>query len=178
MRGRTIAAVVVVIAVVGLLGYALLNKSKSTLAVGSTAPSHELQQVTGQGGAVHLADYRGHWTLVNFWATWCPPCKAEAPLLQTFWERHRSQGVRVVGVDLNDPTGDALKFIHDEGLTYTQLRDSTGYWYDHYSGVGLPQSFLINPSGEIAVVHLGQVDQQILDSQFGSVIGAPATASQ
>ena len=64
MRGRVIAALVVVLAVVGLLGYALLSKSESTLAVGRTAPSHELQPVTGQGGPVHLADYEGHWTLV------------------------------------------------------------------------------------------------------------------
>ena len=167
-----ISALVIVIAVVGLLGYALLSKGESTLAVGKTAPSRELERLTGPDGTAHLSDFRGKWTLVNFWATWCPPCKAEAPLLQSFWERHRAQGVQVVGVDLNDPTDDALKFVKDEGLTYPQLRDSSGYWYDHYSGAGLPQSFLLDPSGKIAVVHLGQVDQAILDSQFGSVVDA------
>lgn len=100
------------------------------------------------GPKVDLASLRGKPALVNFWASWCTPCKEEAPALDRLSQEVRGRA-RVVGVDFNDPTANADAFIHDHGLSYPILRDGSGSAADAYGVTGLPTTFVLDPDGNI-----------------------------
>ena len=161
MGVRTFIAFLVVLAVLGLLGYGLLSKGEEALAVGDPAPDKELSTLDGSDTA-SLEDYRGKWVLVNFWASWCEPCRSEAPALQEFHRAHPERFM-VLGINLDDNTDDAAAFVEDYDLTYPQLRDGDGRERrDAYGMTGFPESFLIDPEGRIALIRRGPVDETYL----------------
>ena len=163
-----------VLAVIGLLGYGLLSKGGDSIAVGDPAPDKELS-VLGGNGTGEIADYRGKWVLVNFWASWCEPCRSEAPALETFQQQHARDGFTVLGIDLDDNTDDASAFVRRYGLTYPQLRDGDGSdRRDAYGMTGFPESFLVDPSGKLALIRRGPVDQKFLADAVAPLI-APSS---
>jgi cytochrome c biogenesis protein CcmG/thiol:disulfide interchange protein DsbE len=172
VSAKTFGVVMVVLAVIGLLGYGLLSKGGDTIAIGDSAPDKELS-VLGGSGSGEIADYRGKWVLVNFWASWCQPCRSEAPALETFQNQHARQGFTVLGINLDDSTGDALDFVHRYGLTYPQLRDGDGSdRRDAYGMTGFPESFLVNPQGKLALIRRGPVNEAYLADQIAPLLGS------
>jgi cytochrome c biogenesis protein CcmG/thiol:disulfide interchange protein DsbE len=170
MSGRTFVVVIGVLAVIGLLGYGLLSKGGDTIAVGDRAPDKELSELGGDGSG-EIADYRGRWVLVNFWASWCAPCRSEAPALETFQRQHSPEGFTVLGINLDDTSDDAIAFVRRYGLTYPQLRDGDGSdRRDAYGMTGFPESFLVDPAGKLAVIRRGPVDQRYLAEQVAPLI--------
>jgi len=168
---RAFIAFIGVLAVVALLGFGLLSKGEAAIAVGDAAPDGELESLVPAGGAEQIADYRGGWLLINFWASWCDPCRDEAPALEQFWREHRGANVTVLGVNLDDTSDDAREFIREYGLTYPQVRDGDGrQWRDDYGMTGFPESFLVDPQGDLAVIRRGPVDADVLDTQFAPAI--------
>jgi cytochrome c biogenesis protein CcmG/thiol:disulfide interchange protein DsbE len=140
--------------------------------VGETAPDKELQAL-GSPGTGQIADYRGQWVFVNFWASWCEPCRSEAPALENFQKQHARQGFTVLGINLDDNTDDATAFVHRYGLTYPQLRDGDGSERrDAYGMTGFPESFLVDPAGKLALIRRGPVDEKYLASQVSPLIGS------
>ena len=170
MSSKSFLVVIAVLAVVGLLGFGLLSKGEASLAVGDRAPDKELTRL-GQPGMGEIADYRGRWVLVNFWASWCEPCKAEAPTLESFQSAHAADGFTVLGINLDDTTGDALEFVRRYGLTYPQLRQGDGRdRRDAYGMTGFPESFLIDPQGHVALIRRGAVTESYLTDQVAPLI--------
>jgi cytochrome c biogenesis protein CcmG, thiol:disulfide interchange protein DsbE len=173
MSARTFVVVIGVLAVIGLLGYGLLSKSGDTIAVGDSAPDKELS-VLGGDGSGEIEDYRGSWVLVNFWASWCAPCRSEAPALESFQRQHSPQGFTVLGINLDDTSDDAIAFVRRFGLTYPQLRDGDGSdRRDAYGMTGFPESFLVDPAGKLALIRRGPVDQRYLAEQVAPLIKSP-----
>ncbi len=170
MNPKSLVIVVAVVAVMGLLAYGLLNKSEASLAIGETAPDKPLPRL-GTPGSGTIADYRGRWVLVNFWASWCEPCRSESPELESFQKAHARAHFTVLGINLFDTTDDALAFVHRYGLTYPQLRESGGNdRKDAYGMTGFPESFLIDPQGKIALIRRGPVDEAYLDRNVAPLI--------
>lgn len=167
MSGKAIAALVGVVAVVGLLAYGVLTKSSDPLSVGDPAPTGELEVLGSTGETGSIADHAGHWVLANVWASWCVPCRDEAPALEDFWQANRNDGFVVVGIDSQDATVDALEFVDEFGLTYPQLRDGSGdFSKDDLKTTGVPESFLIDPEGNVAYAQHGPVTAEILEQQI------------
>jgi cytochrome c biogenesis protein CcmG/thiol:disulfide interchange protein DsbE len=165
MSARAFAAVIGVLAGIGLLGYGLLTKGEGSLAVGEIAPDKELPRLDGVGTG-SLADYRGRWVLVNFWASWCEPCRDEAPALERFHRSTAASGTMVLGINLDDATDDARAFVGEFGLTYPQLRDGDGRdRREAYGMTGFPESFLVDPEGRIALIRRGPVDRDYLETE-------------
>ena len=164
MSARALAVFFAVLAVIGLLGYGLLNKSAKALEPGDTVPSTGLPKLEGQGTG-SVADYRGRWVLVNVWASWCVPCRDESPALERFYRAHGGRRFAVLGVDSNDLSGDAMSFVRRYGITYPQIRDGSGDFSQGELGTtGVPESFLVGPDGKLALHRLGPVTPAYLDS--------------
>jgi cytochrome c biogenesis protein CcmG, thiol:disulfide interchange protein DsbE len=174
VRTKTAVVLIAVLAALGLLAYGLLSKGGATVAVGDPAPDKELTRLDG-GGTGDIADYRGRWVLVNFWASWCAPCRSEAPALESFQNEHAQQGFTVLGINLDDNTGDAIEFVRRYGLTYPQLRDGDGAdRRDAYGMTGFPESFLVDPDGKLALIRRGAVDESYLRDQVAPLIQSPS----
>ncbi|HET9154175.1 MAG TPA: TlpA disulfide reductase family protein [Solirubrobacterales bacterium] len=152
------------LALVGLLVYGLVSKGSSRVAVGEQAPGVSLPRLGG-GGAGSLTQYEGRWVLVNFWASWCVPCKQEAPALEEFQHRHGGPEFTVLGIDTRDLSGDGQEFARRYGLSYPQLRDGDGSAAHSYGTTGVPESFLVDPQGFVRWELPGPVDEQYLHEQ-------------
>jgi thiol-disulfide isomerase/thioredoxin len=152
------------LAVIGLLGYGLLQKSADALEVGDPTPSATLPALEGSGEGA-IADYRGRWLLVNVWASWCTPCRAESPTLERFYRAHHDGSFAILGIDSNDLSDDALSFVRRYGITYPQLHDGDGHFsQDELGTTGVPESFLVGPDGKLVLHRLGPVTSDYLDS--------------
>ncbi len=128
----------------------------SPATVGAAAPDFELLDRSGQ--AVRLSDFQGKAVVVNFWASWCPPCREEMPALQTIASKYADQGLVVLGINtsFSDSRDEALQFMDELGLTFPILFDETGEVTEKTFGViGLPVTFWIKPDGSIHSIHVG-----------------------
>jgi thiol-disulfide isomerase/thioredoxin len=162
VRARSVIAVLLAVAVVGLLVYGLASKGNSRLAVGAKAPSPELPKL-GEPGQGSLKEYRGRWVLVNFWASWCDPCRDEAPALEKFQEEHVGQDFTVLGIDTQDISDDGSQFAEEYGLTYPMLHDGNGDYGHEYGTTGVPENYLLAPNGKLAWAEYRPVDAKILE---------------
>jgi cytochrome c biogenesis protein CcmG, thiol:disulfide interchange protein DsbE len=149
------------VALVGLLVYGLVSKGSSGVTVGDPAPSAALPRLEG-GGSSSLVEYKGRWVLVNFWASWCIPCKQEAPALEAFQRSHGGPKFTVLGIDTRDLSGDGRSFVRRYGLGYPQLRDGDGAAAHEYGTTGVPESYLIDPAGKVRLHAVGPVDEEYL----------------
>lgn len=169
MSARAFAAVLAVLAVIGLLGFGLLSKGEAKISVGDPVPDKALPVLGGKGSG-EIADYRGEWVLVNLWASWCIPCRQEAPVLDRFARRHRGRGVRVLGIDVQDNSDDALAFVRQYHVRYPQLRSIGDERSAAFGSTGVPENFLVNPQGRLAFIWRGPVDEQILQEQIVPIV--------
>jgi thiol-disulfide isomerase/thioredoxin len=103
----------------------------------------------GLGDDVTLANYRGQYVLVNFWATWCPPCQAEMPDLNAYHIAHQDQGFSVLAVNMGEDAATVTQFVRAFGIRFPVALDLTGRVFEQYGGDSLPTSFLIGPDGNV-----------------------------
>ena len=177
MRRRAVpfAAILAAAALVGLLVYGVAQRSDNrtldqAVAKGSApaAPDRALP-VLGAQGKRTLASYRGKPVVLNFWASWCTPCKQEAPLLEKAQRRLAAHGGTVLGVAFRDTTPDANAFVRRYGLTYPSLRDVDGKLAQDYGTRALPETFVIDADGRVRAISRGVVSQRFLDDALNEV---------
>ncbi|MGD9570865.1 MAG: TlpA disulfide reductase family protein [Thermoleophilia bacterium] len=177
-RRRTIGAAVggvVVLAVIVLLVVGLVNKDsigtsiEDALAEGDRpdAPALTLPVLVAgdgigpEGAEVTLESLRGRTVVLNFWASWCQPCEVEAPVLEAVARRYREDGdVVVLGVDVQDLRGEAMEFVKDTGITYPSLRDAEDDAKQDYQVAALPETFIVDPEGRIALKVTGIIQDE------------------
>jgi thiol-disulfide isomerase/thioredoxin len=169
VSARSLLAFLAVAAVIGLLGYGLLSKGSAKIEVGDRVPDRALP-VLGGSGEGEIADYRGDWVLVNLWASWCPPCRDEAPELERWWIAHRDDGVTVLGINVQDNSEDALAFVDEFQTTYPQLRSVGEERSEAFGSTGVPENFLVDPKGRLALILRGAVDERILRESIDPLV--------
>jgi cytochrome c biogenesis protein CcmG, thiol:disulfide interchange protein DsbE len=155
-RARLVAqatAVAVVAALLALLAWKVFqdeSRVTSSLNEGGTptAPEFTLERLDGEGD-LSLASLRGKPVVLNFWASWCGPCKDEAPLLQEASERWADEGVAFVGIDVKDFRGDARDFLERFGVTYPNVYDGKGSTIGRYGVTGYPETYFIDAEGRV-----------------------------
>jgi cytochrome c biogenesis protein CcmG/thiol:disulfide interchange protein DsbE len=160
-RIAQIASVLVVLGLLGVETHRLVIYERHTaipidgsLSKPIAAPILSLPRLDKPGN-LSLASLRGKTVVVNFWASWCGPCKEEAPLLERAWAENRAKGVVVLGVDANDFAGDARSFMRRYGLTYPVIHDAHGSSLGHWGVGGLPTTYVVDARGVIVSRVLG-----------------------
>jgi cytochrome c biogenesis protein CcmG/thiol:disulfide interchange protein DsbE len=198
VRLAATAALLVVAGLVALLAFGLRTRGtedelRSALEEGSSAPAPEFElsileagdvprgleprlREAGADGALSLEELRGTPLVLNFWASWCEPCRAEAPVLQRGWERDGARGVLYLGLDMQDLTDDAEDFLAEFDITYPTIRDPGREVADAYGLTGIPETFFIDSRSRVVGQVIGVLDARQLEvgaqaARDGRVIG-------
>lgn len=140
----------------------------SSLREGAEAPDFELTTLDGK--TVKLSDYRGKKVILNFWATWCPPCKAEMPHMQNFYEENKDQNVEILAVNLTnmDKGRDAIDaFVKEYGLTFPIPLDEEGDAGTTYQAFTIPTSYILDEKGVITKKIVGPMDENMMKDLTG-----------
>ena len=134
-----------------------LMVSAQAVEVGQAAPDFEL---AGRNGPVKLSSYQGKLVYLDFWASWCGPCKQSFPWMSEMQSRYGSKGLRVVGVNVDQKTADAQTFLTNNPARFDVAFDASGQVPRSYAIKGMPTSVLIGPDGKVLMVHSGFRDEQ------------------
>lgn len=169
MKKRIFLIVAVVLALSAY--FARLQRKKSAVvSVGNAtathplAPEFSLTDLSGQ--KVDLATYRGNVVLLNFWATWCTPCRAEIPRFVDLQNRYRQQGLQIIGISLDDQADPVRVFYEQVKMNYPVAIGDANL-AERYGGIlGLPVSFLIDCDGRVSVKHTGQTDILLIEQEI------------
>jgi peroxiredoxin len=155
--------------------FVLQNQSSavelSAVPVKVSFPAPDLTLTDTQGVRRSLADYRGQVVLVNLWATWCPPCKAEMPELEAFYKKHKEQGFVIIAINDGDPTPDVQQFVKDYRLTFPVWLDPTYTATEKaFNTLNLPTSFVIDRQGTIQLSWVGGINSKMLNQHVTPLI--------
>jgi len=119
-----------------------------------------------QGRTVHLSDYRGKTVLINSWATWCPPCRDEMPLLVDYYNRTRPNGIVVLGINAGETGAEASAFAQEYGMKFPILLDNNSDFLDSILIDSLPTTILVGPDGTVRALHVGSMTAEIFNYEI------------
>lgn len=179
--GVSVGVIVAAAALLALLVYGVAARDSDTsldeairrgerVVAPGTQRSLPLLGVTGTDS---LKAHRGKVVVLNFWASWCEPCRTEMPALQRAHRRWARRGAEVLGVNWRDTEDDAQRFARQYGVTYRSLRDVDGELASDYGTRALPETFVVDRQGRIAAINRGEVDSAFLDRSIRRLL-APA----
>ncbi len=140
--------------------------------VGDPAPDFTLKNLEGE--KVSLSDFKGQPVLINFWATWCPPCRYEMPFIESAWQQYKDDGFVVLAVDVEEPISVVQRFVESFGLTFPILLDYKGEVSDMYRLRAFPTSYFVGRDGKILIAHRGMMTEQVLQQYMERVMATRA----
>jgi cytochrome c biogenesis protein CcmG/thiol:disulfide interchange protein DsbE len=173
-RLKLTAQVVALAAVAGLLALLVwqLGHQQHAPRVGDVAPAFTLRRLDGPG-KVSLAAFRGHPVVLNFWASWCQPCKSEAKVLQRDWTQYRSRVV-FLGIDYHDLASDARHFVDVHELTFPMLDDGSGRVTGRYGISQVPETYVLSRQGRVVAHLAGPITNPTFGRDFRSALAKAA----
>ena len=143
--------------------------SAAPVQVSFSSPGLTLTDI--QGVTHSLVNYKGQVVLVNLWATWCPPCKAEMPTLQAYHNKYSDEGFTVIAINDGDPTSDVIQFVKDYRLTFPVWLDPTYIaTEDAFKTLNLPSSFVIDRNGTVRLSWVGEIKSKMLEKYVTPII--------
>jgi len=133
-------------------------------------PAPEIDLETFDGERMTLSSLRGRPVLINFWATWCGPCRDEFPLMVETYAAHAGDGLEILGILHDDLVDSGRRFAADEGATWPMLYDADDEAWQAYAGVGKPMSFFVDPDGIVRAFSLGPFNEAGLERQLATIL--------
>jgi cytochrome c biogenesis protein CcmG/thiol:disulfide interchange protein DsbE len=169
-RGFSVGSVVlimgfVLVAIVVGMQLAWQNQTQPT-----SGPAPDFSLTTFDSDTFHLSEQRGKIVVINFWASWCVECRAEAPILQSVWERYRDQGVVLVGVAYLDSDQGSRAYIQEFGITYPNGPDMGTRISDAYRITGVPETFVVDQKGNVVETIIGPIREGQLDAILDRIL--------
>lgn len=165
--GGIFLAFSIVLALLGLLGWGLIKSQKGPVENG---PAPDFTLTGFDRRTVTLSELRGQVVIVNFWASWCLPCREEAAYLEQTWRKYEDQGVVFIGVDYVDTEKAALGYIEEFDITYINGPDIKTRISDAYNIQGVPETFFIAKNGEVRGMHIGPLYPPELDEKIEELL--------
>ena len=176
-RGGTI--VLLILAMLGLVVVQACSSSSQTarggqqeavvgINVGEVAPDFTLSDLDGNG--LSLSDFQGKVVFINFWATWCPPCRAEMPDIEAVYQDYKDKGVVVIGVDIRETEELVREFVQRGGYSWTFVLDRTGAVAANYNIQAIPSSFFIDREGVIRTVSIGAITKRAMEDNLAEAM--------
>lgn len=159
-----VGGVVILLAVFWLLLGSAHDQNVIPARAGSSLGDFSLKDI--QGKTVRLSDYKGKPVLVNAWATWCPPCKAEMPLLNQYFQAHASDGFMLLAVNAGDSQNEAASFASQNGLAFPVLLDPGAQLLSQLGIHSFPTSILIGRDGIVKSIHLGMFTSDTIETEL------------
>ena len=174
-RVKTTAQVLALACVAGLLALLVwqLGHQHHAPGVGTMAPVFALRRLEGPG-KVSLASYRGKPVVLNFWASWCEPCKGEAAVLERDWTSYRDRGVVFLGVDYHDLASDARRFVSTHALTFPMVQDGSGKVTGDYGISQVPETYVLNRQGRVVLHLAGPITDPAFAGKFRAALAKAA----
>lgn len=159
---KLVITLAAILPLIGILAYGFYRDPRYIVSpiVGRSAPTFTLTQF--DGSKLRLADLRGKVVFLNFWASWCPPCRAEARELEAAWKKLKDRDVVFLGVAIQDSEENARAFLKEFAVTYPNGMDSSGKINIDYGVWGIPESFFIDAEGRITYKHVGGIGAAIV----------------
>jgi cytochrome c biogenesis protein CcmG/thiol:disulfide interchange protein DsbE len=166
-----------VLAILALLAYGFTTEPKYIPTPLLAKPAPPFTLTLFDGSTLALEQLRGKVVFVNFWASWCPPCRAEARMLEVAWRKYREEGVVFVGVNIQDKEESARAFLKEFGVTYPNGLDRGSRIAIEYGVWGLPETFLIDRDGRITYKHVGALGWETVATKLAEAMqGVVSTA--
>jgi len=166
-RTGLIIAFAIILALLALLAWGLKKAQAGPIQKGA-APDFS---ITGfDGRSFRLSEHRGHVVIVNFWASWCPPCREEAAYLEQTWRKYEDKDVVFVGVDWVDTEKEALAYIKEFDITYINGPDIGTQAAQAYNIQGVPETFYVAKNGELRGVQIGPLKSPELDQKIEELL--------
>lgn len=132
-------------------------------------PAPDFSFTMPDGSEIKLSDYRGQQVILNFWASWCAPCKAEMPDIQRVYEAHKGNGLVVLAINREEDLATIQQFVNEMGLSFPVVANVSGDISQQYGALGLPTTFFINSDGTVNSLRKGIMDEAFILEQLGQL---------
>lgn len=152
-------------------GVSQVVTAKTAPVVGGIAPGFTLNDLNGKSVELNQVLKSKKVTLINFWATWCPPCRAEIPEFVKFYRKYSAKGVEILAVNLQENTADVKNFVKNNGMNFPVLTDGNGRVGQMYQVMAIPTTFFVDSNGKIFYKIEGSTSMATLEAKVRSVLG-------
>lgn len=164
---------VLVLGFLALIAFGLTRQEAPTGASGAARvnrPASDFTLPLFSGSSIKLSSLHGRPVVINFWASWCPPCRDEAPILEKVWRNYKDRGVMFIGIDIQDREAAARAYIKEFDITYPNGPDLSGKLTIEYGVSGIPVTFFINREGKIVSRWVGAINEKLLVARIEEIM--------